>query len=83
MDNKSFRKACFDLVKESNDVRAKEPDIADLLVKHDDNGLWIRFTAIGSLLDYCQNNETGSVFAYCIKGLAITMLILDAAKGDD
>lgn len=75
MDIKAFRNACFDLVKECNDVRATDPDVINMLVKDDDDGLWIRFTAIGSLLDYCENNETESVFVYCLKDLAISRLL--------
>lgn len=75
MDSKAFRNACFDLVKECADVRATDPASANLLIKNDDDGLWIRFIAIGSLLDYCRNNETESVFVYCLKGLAISRLL--------
>lgn len=80
MDTNAFRKACFDLVDEFDDVRATDPDVISKLVKEDDDGLWIRFTAIGSLLDYCENNETESVLDYCLKGLAIAMLIEDLVK---
>lgn len=82
MKTKAFQKVCFDLVTESNDVRVNDPDTANMIVKEDDDGLWIRFTAIGSLLDYCENNETESVFVYCLKGVAIAMLIEDFVKRD-
>lgn len=82
MDTNAFKKSCFDLVTESNDVRVNDPDTANMIVKEDDDGLWIRFTAIGSLLDYCENNETESVFVYCLKCVAIAMLIEDFVKRD-
>lgn len=82
MNIEAFRKACFDLVYECDDVRATDPASANLLIKNDDDGLWIRFIAIGSLLDYCENNETESVFAHCIKGVAIAMIIEDLLKRD-
>ena len=82
METKAFRKACFDLVTECDDVRATDPDVISKLVKEDDDGLWIRFTAIGSLLDYCNNNETGSVLAYWLKALAISLIIDGLVKRD-
>lgn len=80
MRTEAFRKACFDLVEECKDVRATDPDVVKMLVKGDDDGLWIRFTAIGSILDYCENKETESVLSYCLKGVAIAMLIEDLVK---
>ena len=81
MDIKAFKKACFDLAREATDIRATDPDIANMLVKEDEDGLWIRFTAIGSLLDYCQSNESDSVFSYCIRGAVLAALMHDALKG--
>lgn len=78
-----FRKACFDLVQESKDIRSSDPGIADLLVKQDEDGLWIRFTAIGALLDYCWNNETESVFSYCVKSVVLASRMVDVSKGGD
>jgi len=86
MTIKDFRKACFDLVTESEEIRENEPGIADLLVKHDEDGLWIRFTTIGALLDYCSNNnETGFIFSYCIKCVVLSSLLalVDALKDGD
>lgn len=82
MDTKAFKKSCFDLVTEANNVRVNDPDTANMIVKEDDDGLWIRFTAIGSLLDYCENNITESVFVYCLQAVAIAMLIEDFVKRD-
>lgn len=78
---KAFRKASFDLVSEYNEARVTHPDIASMVVKNDDDGLWIRFTAIGSLLDYCKNEETESVFEYCAKGAVVALLIDKIARG--
>lgn len=79
---KAFRKASFDLVSEYNEARVTHPDIADMVVKNDDGGIWIRLTAIGSLLDYCNNHETESVFEYCAKGAVVALLIEKIVKGD-
>lgn len=65
MDIEAFRKASFDLVTECMELHVTRPEVSDQLVKMDDDGLWIRFTAIGSLIDYCENNEEGSVLDYC------------------
>ena len=79
----AFRKASFDLLEEYNEARVKHPDIADMVVKNDDDGIWIRFTAIGSLLDYCKYNETESVFEYCLKGVVVALLIEKLVVGDN
>ena len=79
---KAFRKASFDLVSEYKEARVTHPDVADMVVKIDDDGIWIRFTAIGSLLDYCNNHETESVFEYCAKGAVVALLIEKIATGD-
>ena len=82
---KAFRKASFDLVEACAEARVKHPDAADMLVKNDDDGLWIRFTAIGSLIDYCDycnNNESESVFEFCLKGAVVALLIEKLVSGD-
>ena len=78
----AFRKASFDLVEACAKERVKHPDAADMLIKNDDDGLWIRFTALGSLLDYCDNNESESVFEYCLKGAVVALLIEKLVTGD-
>lgn len=80
---KAFRKAAFDLIEGYNEARVKHADAADMVVKYDDDGIWIRFTAIGSLLDYCNNNETESVFEYCLKGAVFALLIEKLVEGDN
>ena len=79
---KAFKKASFDLLSEYNEARVTHPDVADMLVKNDDDGIWIRFTAIGSLLDYCNDNITESVFEYCAKAAVVAMLIEKFVSGD-
>lgn len=79
---KAFRKASFDLIEECNKARVKHPDAADMLIKVDDDGIWIRFTALGSLLDYCNNDETEPVFEYCLKGAVVALLIEKLVKGE-
>lgn len=77
MDIKAFNKALFDLVKECKEARAAGADVADQMVKEDDDGLWIRFTAIGSLLDYCENSRTESAFAYCAANMLLIADLVD------
>lgn len=79
---KAFRKASFDLVSEYNEARVTHPDIASMVVKNDDDGLWIRFTAIGSLLDYCNSDKTEPVFEYCAKGVVFALLMEKIVTGD-
>lgn len=78
----AFRKASFDLLSEYNEARVTHPDVADMLVKNDDDGIWIRFSAIGSLLDYCNNHETESVFEFCAKGAVVALLIEKIVEGN-
>ena len=80
---KAFRKASFDLLSEYKEARVTHPDVADMLVKIDDDGIWIRFSAIGSLLDYCNDNITGSVFEHCAKGAVVALIIEKLLCGGD